>query len=59
MDVGFSHLGPRLTKARMTRLYRLPDAPVTQGLRPLTLADVPVCHKLLENYLKGYELNSR
>lgn len=38
----------------MTRLYRLPDAPLTPGLRPLTTADVPVCHKLLEEYLKKY-----
>ena len=35
---------PRMTMARTLKLYKLPDAPVTPGLRPMTAADVPQVH---------------
>jgi glycylpeptide N-tetradecanoyltransferase len=41
---------PRMTLPRTMKLYKLPEQPLTAGLRPLTKADVPqVSHsRLLE-----------
>lgn len=32
---------PRMTLARTLKLYKLPEQPVTEGLRPLEPKDVP------------------
>jgi glycylpeptide N-tetradecanoyltransferase len=41
ITVGFSRLQPRMTMARTLKLYRLPDAPLTPGLRQLRAEDAP------------------
>lgn len=38
--VGFSRLQPRMTMARTLKLYKLPEAPLTVGLRPMEQRDV-------------------
>jgi glycylpeptide N-tetradecanoyltransferase len=45
-----------MTMARTIRLYKLPAEPVTQGLRPMTPADVPAVADLLNGYLARYKL---
>ena len=39
--VGFSRLQPRMTMARTLKLYKLPDAPQTPGLRQMRAEDAP------------------
>ncbi len=39
IDVNFSRLAPRMTLARTIKLYKLPDAPLTPGLRPARRED--------------------
>ena len=41
ITVGFSRLQPRMTMARTLKLYRLPEAPLTPGLRQLRAEDAP------------------
>jgi hypothetical protein len=41
-----------MTMARTIRLYALPDAPRTPGMRPLEGRDVPAACKLLNEYLE-------
>ena len=71
IEVGFSHLQPRMTIARTIRLYRLPEVvtsfsfvnfkikkkPHTPGLRELTVKDVPEATALLGDYLKQFKLS--
>jgi hypothetical protein len=47
---------PRMTMARVIKLYRLPASPVTPGLRPLVPGDVPAVTQLLNSYLQKYQL---
>ncbi|KAL4433450.1 hypothetical protein ABPG77_010303 [Micractinium sp. CCAP 211/92] len=54
--VGFSRLAPRMTMARTLKLYKLPDAPQTPGLRQMEDRDVPQVTALLANYLKGFSI---
>jgi len=56
IEVGFSSLGPRMTMSRLLKLNRLPDAPVTPGLRPMTPADVPEVSQMLANHLTKFSL---
>ncbi|XGW17073.1 hypothetical protein V3C99_002024 [Haemonchus contortus] len=56
IDVKFSHLSAKMTMARTIKLYKLPDAPVTAGLRPLEKKDVSSAWKLLSEYLKQFSL---
>lgn len=56
VDIGFSRLAPRMTMARMIKLYKLPAETSTPNLRPMTPADVPGAHALLVNYLKKFSL---
>lgn len=51
VEIGFTHIGPRTTMSRTIKLLRLPQEPVTKGFRALTPEDVPVCCKLLNEYL--------
>jgi len=55
VDVGFSHMGSRMTMARMIRLYKLPDAPQIKGIRKMEDKDVPQVTKLLSEYLKKFK----
>lgn len=56
IDVGFSRLQPRMTMARTIKLYKLPDAPLTAGVRELQLSDIPAVTALLNDYLAGFKL---
>lgn len=57
IDIGFSRIGPRMTMNRTIRLYKLPDAPKIPGIQPMLLKHVPSAHKLLNTYLKKFDLN--
>uniref|UniRef100_A0A2P2I4Z4 Glycylpeptide N-tetradecanoyltransferase n=2 Tax=Hirondellea gigas TaxID=1518452 RepID=A0A2P2I4Z4_9CRUS len=57
IEVKFSHLGKNMTMQRTLRLYKLPDKPITQGFRKVTKKDLPDCRKLLEGYLKRFNLS--
>ncbi|BDA48372.1 Glycylpeptide N-tetradecanoyltransferase 1 [Coccomyxa sp. Obi] len=56
ISVGFSRLAPRMTLARTLKLYKLPEQPVTAGLRPLEPKDVPQVAELLRGHLAQFEL---
>ncbi len=40
VNVGFSHLTRRMTLPRAVKLYKLPAAPLTPGIRPMEQKDV-------------------
>lgn len=56
IEVGFSRLAPRMTMVRTIKLYALPDAPQTRGLRPLKEVDCEICCKLLNEHLMRFTL---
>jgi glycylpeptide N-tetradecanoyltransferase len=56
--VGFSQLGPRMTVARLTKLYHLPDEPVTPGIRPLESRFIPEACGLLAEYLRKFRVSA-
>ncbi|PNW81548.1 hypothetical protein CHLRE_06g251100v5 [Chlamydomonas reinhardtii] len=56
IDVGFSRLAPRMTMARTIKLYKLPDIPVTPGLREARPEDAPKIAELLNSQLGRYKL---
>ena len=56
VSVGFSRLGNRMTMARMQKLYKLPDAPLTTGIRPMEEKDVDSVCELLNQHLQQFEL---
>jgi len=58
VEVGFSHLAPRMTIARTIKLYQLPDRPSLYGIRPMEAKDVVSTTKLLNNYLKQFGIKS-
>lgn len=45
-----------MTMQRHLKLYRLPDATKTEGLRKLKITDVPEACKLLNKHLETYDL---
>lgn len=57
IDVGFSHLGPRMTMARTIKLYKVPDAAQLSGMRPMEPKDVPRVAELVTGYLKKFPLH--
>ncbi|XP_053555813.1 glycylpeptide N-tetradecanoyltransferase 1 isoform X1 [Bombina bombina] len=56
IEVKFSHLSRNMTMQRTMKLYRLPEAPKTSGLRPMELRHIPAVHKLLYQYLSQFHL---
>jgi glycylpeptide N-tetradecanoyltransferase len=56
VEIGFTRLAPRMTMARMQKLYKLPADPMTKGLRAMTPDDVPAAHKLVAKYLEKFQL---
>lgn len=56
IEVGFSALQPRMTMVRTLKLYALPEAPLTPGVRPITPADVAACCPLLNDYLRRFAI---
>jgi glycylpeptide N-tetradecanoyltransferase len=57
IDVGFSHLGPRMTMARTIKLYKVPDSPQLPGMREMTESDIPRVFSLVSTYLKKFTLH--
>jgi glycylpeptide N-tetradecanoyltransferase len=56
VSVGFSRLAPRMTLARLAKLYKLPAETSTVGLRVMEARDVPGVHALLTQYLEKFQL---
>lgn len=50
--IGFSRIGPRMTMARMQKLYKVPST-TTHALIPMTPDHVEGVHSLLTNYLQS------
>lgn len=57
IDVGFSHLGPRMTMARTIKLYKVPEVPQIPGMREMRESDVPRVTELITGYLKKFSLH--
>ena len=57
MEIGFTRLHPRMTMARMQRLYRLQGRTWLGGLRPMTEGDVPGAYKLVVGYLERFKVS--
>ena len=51
VESNFSSLGKNQTLARMIKLYKLPEKPQIEGLRPMKNKDVAPVHKLLNDFL--------
>lgn len=56
VDVRFSHLARNMTMQRTIKLYKLPDQTKTKGYRRITAKDMDKAHKLVEEYLKRFQL---
>lgn len=52
VDIGFSRLNPRMTMARMVKLYKLPHQ-TSSNLIPMTKDHIDGVHQLLQNYLSS------
>jgi len=57
IDVGFSHLGPRMTMARTIKLYKVPDQCQVSGMRKMEPKDSKRVHELVNSYLKKFPLH--
>jgi len=57
IEVGFSHLGPRMTMARTIKLYKVPEKPQLPGMRKMEPSDVPRVTELVTGYLKKFPLH--
>jgi len=57
IDVGFSHLGPRMTMARTIKLYKVPEQPQLPGIRPMEKQDMPRVFELVAGYLSQFTLH--
>jgi len=57
VEIGFTRLHPRMTMARMQKLYKLPARTELAGLRPMTKEDVPAAHELVVKYLEKFKLS--
>ncbi|XP_072186682.1 glycylpeptide N-tetradecanoyltransferase 2 isoform X2 [Excalfactoria chinensis] len=56
VEVKFSHLSRNMTLQRTMKLYRLPDATKTSGLRPMEQKDTKAVQELINTYLKQFNL---
>jgi len=57
IDVGFSHLGPRMTMARTIKLYKVPEKPQCAGIRQMEPKDVPRVFELVSGHLSQFALH--
>merc|ERR1712151_30867 len=57
IEVGFSHLGPRMTMARTIKLYKVPDAPQLPGMREMQQKDITRVYELVTGHLKKFPLH--
>nr|XP_033787101.1 glycylpeptide N-tetradecanoyltransferase 2 isoform X4 [Geotrypetes seraphini] len=56
VEVKFSHLSRNMTLQRTMKLYRLPDATKTAGLRRMECKDIKAVQQLIGSYLKQFNL---
>ncbi|KAL7286435.1 glycylpeptide N-tetradecanoyltransferase [Trichogramma pretiosum] len=56
IDIKFSHLSRNMTMQRTLKLFKLPETTKTPGFRKLVPADIPHCHKLLNEYLSKFNM---
>lgn len=56
IDIKFSHLSRHMTMQRTLKLFKLPDLPRTPGFRKMELHDSEKVVKLLNDYLKKFDL---
>merc|ERR1719235_1465618 len=54
IEVGFSHLGPRMTMARTIKLYKVPDQPQLPGMREMQKKDIKKVYDLVFGYLNKF-----
>merc|ERR1719408_21090 len=54
IDVGFSHLGPRMTIARAVRIFKVPEECQVPGLRSMEEKDIGQVAVLLNKYLDQF-----
>ncbi|CAJ1340688.1 unnamed protein product [Effrenium voratum] len=57
IEVGFSHLGARMTMARTIKLYKVPEKCQLSGMREMKKEDVARVHGLVSTYLKKFPLH--
>jgi len=57
IDVGFSHLGPRMTMARTIKLHKVPEQPQLSGMREMKPKDAQRVFELVTSYLKRFPLH--
>jgi glycylpeptide N-tetradecanoyltransferase len=57
IDVGFSHLGPRMTMARTIKLHKVPETPQLSGMREMQPKDSQRVFELVSGYLKKFPLH--
>mmetsp|Transcript_29012 Transcript_29012/g.90428 ORF Transcript_29012/g.90428 Transcript_29012/m.90428 type:complete len:489 (-) Transcript_29012:107-1573(-) len=57
IEVGFSHLGPRMTMARTIKLYKVPETTQLPGMRQMQPRDVQRVADLVIGYLKKFPLH--
>lgn len=56
IDIKFSHLSRNMTMQRTLKLFKLPDSPRTPGFRKMDIEDSTKVVKLLNDYLKKFDL---
>lgn len=52
IDIRFSGLGPNQTIAMVNKIYKLPEQPTIEGLRPMVKKDVDSLTKLINKSLE-------
>jgi len=57
IEVGFSHLAPRMTLARTIKLYQLPTEHKLAGFRKMEKKDVPAVYRIITEYLAKFKLH--
>merc|ERR1711971_262709 len=57
IDIGFSHLGPRMTMARTVKLYKVHEQPQLSGMRKMEPKDLKAVFELISTYLKKFLLH--
>merc|ERR1712183_264984 len=55
IDIGFSHLGPRMTMARTVKLYKVHEQPQLSGMSKMEAKDLKTVSELITSYLKKFQ----
>jgi len=56
IDIRFSYLPRGRTMASQVKKYRVPAEPLTTGIRPMTMADVPSACAITKQYLARFKI---